>query len=420
MPNRHNMRKFQFAVLFIVSACLTIIGANNAPVKIFTPSNTIFINSITGYEKDKDGLWIETPYHGLEEYSLNENSKILGKNNTLKSIYILDPHDIIQISLSKDSYSQFKKDKSIQNLKEEEWFDVFNTQSKKLKDRHDKINAERVQFLADSMAEVNRREEIRRNEEARRNDSINAVKRAVEQAESDSIYRSTHNYSRVYLPKTLDKIGSTPRRINCIMEDCGYEYNTDNLYIWSQRGDTIVTIDHKPAELGINMVEAHAFVMTEDLKNEPTLSQHLRAFKDEFNKDDQSVEDQVLMIKYLGFKNALEELRKEAPNGFIDDWGWNDEYGLVSLNLRYMNTNKKTIKYIKVYFSIYNAVDDVRCSGSLTGTGPVEELSFGEWDFDNTGYWVSGDATTMKITKIHITYMNGSTATLTGNKIIYN
>ena len=85
-----------------------------------------------------------------------------------------------------------------------------------------------------------------------------------------------------------------------------------------------------------------------------------------------------------------------------------------------MNTSSKTIKYIKVYWTVKNDVGDVRGSGSFSGTGPVESMSSASWNWDYSSYYVKGDASKMRITKVVITYMNGTVKTLTGDSIIFN
>jgi hypothetical protein len=85
-----------------------------------------------------------------------------------------------------------------------------------------------------------------------------------------------------------------------------------------------------------------------------------------------------------------------------------------------MNTNKKTIKYIDVYWVLKNDVGDVRKSGHFSGTGPLEEWSSASWEWDHSSYYVSGDASRMYLTKVIITYMDGTKVTIPKDKIWYN
>lgn len=113
------------------------------------------------------------------------------------------------------------------------------------------------------------------------------------------------------------------------------------------------------------------------------------------------------------------DIRKIMPFGAIEDYDWDNEYGMVTFDVTYLNTNEKTIKYIDFWFAIKNDVNDVRCKGHFKGTGPVEPWASGRWVWDTSAYWASGDASRMQITKIVITYMNGTQKVLTGKAIQY-
>ena len=122
----------------------------------------------------------------------------------------------------------------------------------------------------------------------------------------------------------------------------------------------------------------------------------------------------------MSYYKYLDKLEKEAPYGFFEDWGWSNEYSIVTFHFSYTNMNKSTIKYIAVHFKITNDVGDVRKTGYFQGTGPVEEYDTGSWEWDSSPYFVSGDASTMEFTKIVITYTNGKQKVLSKNQIMYN
>lgn len=84
-----------------------------------------------------------------------------------------------------------------------------------------------------------------------------------------------------------------------------------------------------------------------------------------------------------------------------------------------MNTNSKTIRYIDVYFKVTNGVGDVRKVGHFQGTGPLKEFESGSWEWDSSSYYVAGDASNMNITKVILTYMNGTKKVLTGNLLVF-
>jgi len=79
------------------------------------------------------------------------------------------------------------------------------------------------------------------------------------------------------------------------------------------------------------------------------------------------------------------------------------------------------------HFSIYNPVGD-KCYlryensyvGSVRGVGPVEPFESGSWNWERVTHYTSSDASNMKIVKLVITYMDGTTKTIPSNAIIYD
>lgn len=77
------------------------------------------------------------------------------------------------------------------------------------------------------------------------------------------------------------------------------------------------------------------------------------------------------------------------------------------------------MKYIEVYWACTNDVGDIRKTGRFQGTGPLQEWESASWNWDHSSYYVSGDASKMNLTKVVITYMDGSKITIPKNKIMY-
>jgi hypothetical protein len=113
-------------------------------------------------------------------------------------------------------------------------------------------------------------------------------------------------------------------------------------------------------------------------------------------------------------------VKRIAPFGYVDDWGWDDEYSMITFNIDYVNTNPKTIRYLTVYFVVTNDVGDVRCRGCFRGTGPVKQGEKCSWSWDSSSYFVAGDASNMNITKIVLTWMNGKTQVVSGRYLRFN
>lgn len=103
----------------------------------------------------------------------------------------------------------------------------------------------------------------------------------------------------------------------------------------------------------------------------------------------------------------------------MEDWGWDDEFS-VSFHFDYVNINPKTIKYIDVYWKITNDVGDVRKTGHFKGTGPLKQYMSANWSWDSSSYYVAGDASNMEITKVILTYMNGTQKVLGKSQVHVN
>ena len=121
----------------------------------------------------------------------------------------------------------------------------------------------------------------------------------------------------------------------------------------------------------------------------------------------------------LQLTNMASTIKEKAPYGYFTRVSWGYEYNCVSITYTFCNTYSKTLKYIDVYFTVKNAVGDNRGTGHFKGTGPVDQWNTGTWSWDTfeSRYYFSGDVTELKVTKVIITYMDGSTKTL-GEKAI--
>lgn len=147
---------------------------------------------------------------------------------------------------------------------------------------------------------------------------------------------------------------------------------------------------------------------------------HYEVYKDSLTDDSIDYKKFVYIEGYKYYEDYLARLKKTAPYGYINEWSWNDEYSMVTFNIRYTNTNAKTIKYITVYFKITNDVNDVRCTGYFKGTGPLKEGETASWNWDSSSYFTAGDSSNMSITKIVLTYMNGTKQVVSGKYLRFN
>lgn len=75
-------------------------------------------------------------------------------------------------------------------------------------------------------------------------------------------------------------------------------------------------------------------------------------------------------------------------------------------NFSFINTSKKTIKYIWITVKGINRVNDIVSSKTLNGIGPIEPDNSGSFSFDYV--WLTDIVQTCKITLIKIQYMDGT------------
>lgn len=164
----------------------------------------------------------------------------------------------------------------------------------------------------------------------------------------------------------------------------------------------------------------HCSALPKKLKENPEFKFHYEVFQDSLNERKYMASEYVIsmlnMAEELDYMGRIEKL---APFGFINKRSWNADYDILSFTMQYVNTNVKTIKYIEVFWYTKNDVGDIRDRGSVRGTGPVEYWHSGYWSWDDVDI-VTRDVTSFGITKIVITYMDGTKKVLPENKIAAN
>ena len=255
------------------------------------------------------------------------------------------------------------------------------------------------------------------------NERKKQIKDSLENANKRNIeyenYRRNHDWHELSL--------SYSEFLNC--KFCGSLHTEKDLYVMSLSSDTIYYIRKEPdiVKLGQVFQKIHYAEISESLKKDKKFREYVEIWKDSialYNQVSNLNALELNVYRYLEFK---ESIRKIAPYGYIESWGWNLNYADgVEPYFHFYNTSEKTIKYVDFYFSLYNDVGD-RCllkynksyTGSVRGVGPVETDCTGEWSWSRATHYTSADATEMRITKIVITYMDKTTRTLTVNAILY-
>lgn len=364
--------------------------------------NSVMRKAIVMYKCGADGFYYSTKDVMLERVDNVVN--IYAYDKKTQNLYLLTPYSNCEVTVTKDAAKVFKKSKSVLQIKGDELVSVIEEHNRQLDEKFSQLNQKRQKHLEDSIAQARAKARADSIERARR-DSIQRVR----EAEARESYRAT---------KMWRKVPCGNHNLKCKICDKIIQ-NEDTLYCFGINNDSIMFWTIKEGDLDLSYVDVHVAEIDNYLQSYEPFKYHCEVFKDSLNKVEvsSSTAETLAAFSYL---NYLDEVRKEAPFGYIEDWGWDDEYSMITFHFTYTNTNKKTIKYIAVHFKVTNDVGDVRKTGYFQGTGPVEEFHTCSWNWDSSPYFVSGDASTMEFTKIVITYMNGTQKVLGKNQIVYN
>ena len=360
--------------------------------------NSFMRKALVIYKCGPDGY-----YHATKNVTLDEVKDVetqYAYNKKTQNLYVLTPNSNCEVTLTKEYAKIFKKSKNIRLLKDEELETAIEEQNRILEQKFKRLNDQRTRHIEDSIAKA-KRDSIER----ARQDSIARVREA-EQLQS---YRETHDWRRVPVKGI---------RLKCEICD-ETTINEDSLYCIGINNDSIMYFEWKEGKLDNEYLEWHISSLPMELKTNPSFKYHFDAYSDSLTNMEVSSRTAKGLCA-MSFYKYPDKLEKEAPYGFFEDWGWSDEYSMVTFHFSYTNMNKSTIKYIAVHFKITNDVGDVRKTGYFQGTGPVEEYGTGSWEWDSSPYFVSGDASTMEFTKVVITYTNGKQEVLSKNQIMYN
>lgn len=364
----------------------------------YTLYNSFIRKALVSYQRDSKGFYERKTDQMLDMVTGVESNYAYDKK--AQNLYVLTENSNVVVTLNKDYAKIIKKNSSIPQLKDEELKAEVERHSKMLDAKFKKLNEQWTKHLQDSINRV-------------REDSIKAAKEyeAMLAAANKKFetYRNTHNYHSV-----------PTNNISLSCAFCDESISEDTLYTIGIKNDTIYYFTRKEGDLDLAYLEAHASAIPRRLADFDGYRYHYKVFRDSLTKDSIDYHDMTLDLGNYFYDQYVSKLKKEAPYGYFDSWGWDDEYSMVTFNFRYVNTNPKTIKYITVYFKITNGVGDVRKTGYFQGTGPLKCGESASWDWDSSSYYVAGDASNMSITKVVITYMNGTKQVVSGRYLRFN
>ena len=378
-------------------ACLIV--ASTLKAQNYNSSNSLARVALVYYSQDERGF-----FHKKENVNLQEVSQVVssyGYNKKSHELYLETDRSNCIVTVNDDLHKILKKSKSIPQMKDDELSSKSKEVNTRLEEKFARLNQAREKFINDSTQKA-REDSIKK----AREDSVRFAKLAKQKDD----YRKAHSWKWVPINKT---------HLSCSLCDKSV-YSEDSLFCLGFRNDTLYHFSYEDLALDESYLKIHKMYVPATLKSNDKFRYHFEVYGDSLRSFKlTALEDPEDFNSYSVYE-ALQKVRSKAPNGYFEDWGWNDEYGTITFNFKYTNTNKNTIKYIEVFWVVTNDVGDVRKTGSFRGTGPLAEWETASWNWDHSMYFVAGDATKMDIRKVIITYMNGSKVTIPKNKIWFN
>lgn len=350
--------------------------------------------AIFEWQQGNDHLWHKNEGHRILR---NTQMKIIAHDKKKKLLYAYDDRGCYEISLTENWNKYVSKEFDAKKIAENELNKAIMQIEREIDDKYlDMNNA----IIAGRKAEQ------------ARNDSIQSELRKKHEAELSN-YKKEHSFYNFDIKEF---------RNNCVI--CNENKFLGIIVPKRISGDSLTIFELKKGILGIMYSQFHMIELNYKDKNK--LALYLEAYKDSLSSPEYTMD-------YISEYNKNEkekyntQLRKAAPNGVIDYFYWslNSVCG-IDISLNYLNTSSKIIKYVDIYFNVYNAVGD-KCflkyvnsyTGSIRGVGPIEPFIKRRWTWD-ASYYTTCDASEIKITKLVITYMDNTKKTLTGNAILYN
>jgi hypothetical protein len=385
--------------LFLFAMILCFVSLAFAQkINKFNSVNSSYRTAIVIYEKDSNGL-----FHKRENVSLDEvkDVDVYGLNKKTGELYCSDRHSNYVIKLHDNFVKYFKRQDDVPKLKEKELEQILDRKNKELEQVHAELNIVRQKQIEEAKAKA-KEDSIRKAKE----DSLRME--AEKNREID--YKNNHRW--FIIPTKNNKL---------FCEFCEKTVDgRDSVFCYGLQKDTLYWAGLEEGDLNITINHIHAGKIPDALQKDKDFVYHRKVYNDSLSSRITIDMGLAAAINRNNYVDYMRELKSVAPNGFFLDWGWDCEYSSISFHFRYMNTNKNTIKYFEVFFVVTNDVGDIRKTGSFKGTGPLEEWMSASWNWDHSSYYVAGDASNMNISKVIITYTNGTKITIPKNKLRFN
>ena len=383
----------------ILILLVSLFSLTSLHAQIYNEANSLIRKALVLYQKDAKGFYQKTENVSLPV--VNNISESYAYDKKSQELYVITSNGNCVITVA-DNYAKFlKNNKNIPQLKGAELNAAVLGASKKLEEHFALLNQQRQRQIEDSIAKA-KADSI----EKAKQDSI----RLITLRNQRENYRKSHDWYWVPIYKTSLKCSLCNESV----------YSEDSIFCIGFRNDTLYYASYENFALGETYMKVHPMHVPSSLKSNSKFQYHFEVFGDSLRNSHETFMDDPEFTNYVLISRAADKVKKAAPYGYFGNWGWSSKYGAVSFHFEYTNTNKATIKYIDVYWTITNDVNDVRKTGHFKGTGPLEEWKSASWNWDYSSYFVAGDASNMVITKVILTYTNGTTKTLTKSMLRFD
>lgn len=236
----------------------------------------------------------------------------------------------------------------------------------------------------------------------------NVLKIAKHNKELDD-YRNKHEWN--WIP-------TNGKQLSCTL--CDDKYALDSVYCINIKNDSIIYSILNNGKLGIQYVIIHTCKIPQDLATDSSFLYHYEAYKDSLLYRYKITPGFIIGTDCENYAGYTRQIQQLAPYGYIEKWAWGVNDSTIILNFKYTNTSEKTIRYIDIYFKTTNAAKEVTCVGNFRGTGPIKVFHTANWKWDSSSYHAAKDTKSMGITKLIITYMNGTKKVLTDDQLQVN
>ncbi len=380
---------------------LAFVFYSNAQIqKTFDWTNTIAIIGLQEYDSKYGDFFVKKENTWVRWLPVEDVINYYAYDKKNKKLYVETKHGNYVITLKDNEASYYKK--NVPNLKIEKLDEAITEANKRLEERISVENAN-IQKRIDEQKAREREKQLQKERE----DSIKKVR----DLEAREVYRKNHKYTDIPVKKGT---------LYCDFCKKSVEID-DTITCYAANDNKMVWFDMLQGELGLDYFHAHQGDISSTLKGYEPFKYHYEVFKDSLNAHyNAQLSEELDLLNTRYFLEHMVEIQKKAPHGYFESWSWDKDYSFITFSCTYVNTNKKTIKYIEVFWKALNDVGDVRKTGSFKGTGPVESWQSGSWSWDYSHYYVAGDTSKMRLTKVIITYMDGSKVVIPQAKIVEN